>query len=381
MVPITLVGIGGFGGYYLGHLLDEGGRPGGTLVAAVDPAPERSPRHQDLIDRGIPIYPSLDAAIAAGVPGRAQDGLCILSTPTPTHAPLTEQALAAGWNVLCEKPLAATVADAARMEQAEAAAAGFVAIGYQWSYGSTMARLKADLASGRFGAPKQLQGLVHWPRNRAYYDRSPWAGARSLADGTPVNDSPVANATAHFLFNMQWLLGNGPAEAAPITDIDARLFRANEIGNFDACVLTGHIAGASVTYACSHTVPVEMGPLFRYVCEQAQITYDAQNGGTVQAATSSGDTIDYGDPFGEPAAKIDRCIAVIASGDRSTLPCGIAAAKAHTAVVEELAGLPIHGVPADLVQRGTYRDSPLTWVTGQATAQVASVLSGRLPTV
>src|SRR5687767_4336062 len=157
-VNIALVGICGYGSSYLNALLDHpsghgasnGNGNGGTpfrIVGVVDPEASRSPRLAELRDRGIPVHADLTGLYATtGVQ------LTVMATPIHLHAPHTCTALARGSNVLCEKPLGATLDDALRVQAAERSAGGlFVAVGYQWSFSRAVQALKRDVMSGAFG--------------------------------------------------------------------------------------------------------------------------------------------------------------------------------------------------------------------------------------
>src|SRR5688572_16789183 len=122
------------------------------LVAAIDPNPAGCRRLDELKALGVPLFPSLESFYAS----RRAD-LVVLSTPIALHAPQTALACANGSHVLCEKPLCATLEDAALMRDARNGAARHVAIGYQWSFSVAVQRLKADVLAGAFGRAKRLR--------------------------------------------------------------------------------------------------------------------------------------------------------------------------------------------------------------------------------
>ena len=195
-VDIALVGIGGYGGHYLPALLTPPDGRDVRLVGAVDPLPDRCSRLAELQGRGVPIYPDMASLFAE----RAAD-LVVIASPIHCHCAQTCLALANGANVLCEKPVAPTIQEALRMQEAADRAGRFVAVGYQWSFTGAVQELKRDILDGRFGRPLRLKTLVLWPRAEKYYRRNDWAGRVRTPEGQWVLDSPVANATAHYLHN------------------------------------------------------------------------------------------------------------------------------------------------------------------------------------
>lgn len=81
---------------------------GAELIGVVDPA--------GVPDSSVPVYPALDAALAAINPDAV-----IIASPNDTQADLASQVLTAGLPVLCEKPVGVTVSDAEQViAQAEA---------------------------------------------------------------------------------------------------------------------------------------------------------------------------------------------------------------------------------------------------------------------
>jgi hypothetical protein len=78
--------------------------------------------------------------------------------------------------------------------------------------------------------------MIQWPRSRSYYRRGGGWGGRIEMNGVPVYDSIAANACAHYLHNMLFVLGDAPDESAVPLRVEAECLRANDIENFDTCV-------------------------------------------------------------------------------------------------------------------------------------------------
>jgi predicted dehydrogenase len=191
---IALVGIGGYGASYVSELLKAGPEREVMIAGAIDPAPERCPMIDVLREDGVPVFADLEAFYQ-----NEQADLVVISAPIQQHAPLTCMALAHGAHVLCEKPLAGSLADVERMIAARNASGKQVAIGFQWSFSQAILSIKRDILAGRFGKPLDGKALVLWPRGLSYYQRNRWAGRIRADDGSLVLDSPVNNATAHYL--------------------------------------------------------------------------------------------------------------------------------------------------------------------------------------
>jgi predicted dehydrogenase len=359
-VRIALVGLGGYGETYLAHLLDHPADDAIRIVGGVDPAPDRCGRVKELRERGIPLFASLDDFYVGG--GEAD--LVIICSPIQCHRPQTEMALAHGASVLCEKPLCATIQDASAMAAAEEAAEGFVAIGYQWSYSAAIQTLKADVMSGALGRPLEAKTLVCWPRSSSYYGRNRWAGALKSDDGEWVLDSPVNNATAHYLHNMLYVLGETRETSALPLEVTAELYRANRISNYDTGMLRVRVAGGlQMVYVASHAVPTLMGPLTHIRFEEADVYAGPQWDDQFCARFKDGRVKHYGTPEDGVARKIWDCVDAARSGDSPA--CGIAAALSQTLCMngaQESAGQVVE-VPPEVVETVGNED-PVTTIRG-----------------
>ena len=104
--------------------------------------------------------------------------------PPHLHVPMTLQALQAGKSVICEKPLATSLAEIDALEAAEAQAAGNVFPVFQYRFGRAMAQLQALDAAGLLGQPQIASLETHWARRADYYAvpwRGTWEGERGGA--------------------------------------------------------------------------------------------------------------------------------------------------------------------------------------------------------
>jgi len=102
-----VVGTGSFGRNHLRVYRElEASGAGVALVAAVDPNPERASEAAEKY--GIPVFPSVDELLAADL---KLDGATV-AVPTVYHHAVAAQLLQAGLDLLVEKPLAATLAEA-----------------------------------------------------------------------------------------------------------------------------------------------------------------------------------------------------------------------------------------------------------------------------
>jgi predicted dehydrogenase len=319
-VTVALVGAGGYGQYYANELLHTDRI---QLVGVIDPYADRSPHIEEIRTRHIPLY----ADMSDFFEGSTAQLVCIAS-PIQLHAPQTILALKHGANVLCEKPLCATIQDALRMARAAEQATGFAAIGYQWSFAPAIQSLKADILSGELGHPIRLKSRVYWPRPDAYYNRNRWAGRIKLDDGSWVLDSPAGNAAAHYLHNMLYVLGSTRETSATVQSIQAELYRVNPIENYDTGILRCITeAGVEILFYTTHACQNNINPIFDYEFEHAVVRFNQNTGEDIVAHFKDGRQKNYGNPFSEGMGKIWQCAEAVQTGQ--PVACGIQAAIPH----------------------------------------------------
>jgi predicted dehydrogenase len=98
-----------------------------------------------------------------------------ICTPPALHVAQTLAALAAGKEVVCEKPLAGSLAEIDRIVAAEAEAAGRVMPVFQYRYGNGLQKAKRIIELGIAGKPYLATVETAWRRAAQYYE-TPWRG-------------------------------------------------------------------------------------------------------------------------------------------------------------------------------------------------------------
>lgn len=323
-VRLALAGISGYGSSYLRHLLPDAQAHDVQLVGVIDPYADRSDFLEEIQQRQIPVYDNLEAFFADN-----HADLMALATPIHLHADQTIQCLERGVSVLCEKPLCVTIQDARRMAEAEAQHPGFVAIGYQWSFSKAIQNLKRDIIAGDFGKPILLKSRIYWPRTPLYYQRNNWAARIQSDDGTWILDSPANNATAHYIHNMFYILGDTRETSTPVNRVQAELYRANDIENYDTIAMRAFTQDeVEILFYASHATQNNINPIFDYHFENATVTFATDGSSEIEAHFKDGSHRNYGNPFENGMDKIWQCADGVRTGDKPA--CGIAASTSQT---------------------------------------------------
>jgi len=363
-VKVVMVGIGGYGATHVRDMLRNIRKEDAVLAGVVDVKPELSPFYQELKEAGVPMFDSLERFYEQ-TPGGAD--LAVISTPIQYHAPQTRLALEHGSHVLVEKPISATVQEARAMMEAERQSNGlFVAVGYNWSFTTQIQQLKKDIQAGLFGRPKRFKTLVLWRRPLSYF-QSGWKGRQKSPDGAWILDSVAHNATSHYLHNMFYLLGKETAASEQPLQVQAELYRANEIENFDTCAVRAQTGdGTELLFIASHAVTGVEGPLFCLEFERATITFaSGQQDDEIKAVFQDGSAKIYpktGAGGARERSKLLTCVEAVQNGSSDIL-CGLDAAYPQLLCMNGmLESSSIQNLPESLVRWD--EESQVVWVEG-----------------
>ena len=104
--------------------------------------------------------------------------------PPHLHLSACSAALQAGKDVICEKPLVASLAEADQLADLMQQTGRQVFPVFQYRYGAGAAKLQKLMAAGLAGTPLVGSLETHWNRDKAYYAvdwRGSWAGERGGA--------------------------------------------------------------------------------------------------------------------------------------------------------------------------------------------------------
>lgn len=140
---LGLLGCGAFGRFCLREF---GSLPGLRAAAVADTIPEAA--RQTGEEFGVPVCADIHALAA-----RDDVHIIHIATPPATHRDLAITALRAGKHVLCEKPLATTLADAQAMIGAARTAGRFLAVNLIMRYDPLNQAVAHILDAGLLGAP------------------------------------------------------------------------------------------------------------------------------------------------------------------------------------------------------------------------------------
>lgn len=137
--------------------------------------------------------------------------LISIATESGLHAEIAIYCIEQGINVIIEKPMAMSMADADRIIQLSEEKHVKVSACHQNRFNIAVQEMRKALENGRFG--KLSHGSVHvrWNRNQGYYTQAPWRG-------TWVQDGgALMNQCIHGIDLLRWMMGDEVEEIYGVT--------------------------------------------------------------------------------------------------------------------------------------------------------------------
>lgn len=137
--------------------------------------------------------------------------LVAIATESGLHAQIALDCIDAGVNVIIEKPMAMSMADAEEIIRRSEAKGVTVCACHQNRFNIAVQKTRQALEAGRFGRLSHGSIHVRWNRNRAYYEQAPWRGTWAQDGGC------LMNQCIHGIDLLRWMLGNEVDEVYGVT--------------------------------------------------------------------------------------------------------------------------------------------------------------------
>ena len=191
-VKFGVIGVGGMGAAHATYLA---GMEETHLVAVADLNEESAARVG--LETGARNYSDYKQLIDAG-------GLeaVVVATPHPFHPAMTHYAAQRGINVLCEKPLAISVAAADEMIAVCRENGVLLGVVFQQRTEPSRRAMKRLIEQGALGELYRVSMTVPYYRPQAYYDSASWRGTWKGEGG-----GILMNQAAHALDQLIWMGG------------------------------------------------------------------------------------------------------------------------------------------------------------------------------
>lgn len=195
MIQVAIIGTGGIANAHIQAYLNFPERC--KIVALVDIVPEKAERMKEQ-------YALVDAQVYSShqeLLKRQDIDLADVCTPPFVHASISIDCLRSGMNVVCEKPMAASLEECDAMLRARDESGKKLSIIAQNRFRQPIQNLKALLDSGIAGSVRSAQVDSFWWRGHCYYDLW-WRGTWEKEGG-----GCTLNHAVHHIDMLLWMMG------------------------------------------------------------------------------------------------------------------------------------------------------------------------------
>ncbi len=188
---------------------------------------------------GCPWYVDYDAML------REHPEVDVISVLTPSgrHAEHVIDLARYGRHIICEKPMALTVADCDAMIDAVERSGRRLFVVKQNRFNRAVVAARQAMEEGRFGKMVMGTVCVRWRRDQRYYEQADWRGTWALDGGV------MSQQASHHLDLLQWFMGPAATMqcqiATRLMDIEVEdtaaailRFESGALGVFEATVAT-----------------------------------------------------------------------------------------------------------------------------------------------
>lgn len=143
---------------------------------------------------------------------KEQPELIAICTESGKHAKIALDCIDSGANVIIEKPIALSLADADAIIQKAKAKGVKVCTSHQNRFNKAIQKIREAVEEGRFG--KMFYGAAHirWCRDKNYYDQATWRGTWEQDGGA------LMNQCIHNIDLLRWMMGDEVVEVVGMTD-------------------------------------------------------------------------------------------------------------------------------------------------------------------
>lgn len=156
---------------------------------------------------------------------KEQPELVAIATESGKHAEIAIDCIHAGCNVIIEKPIALSIADADAIINAGKEKGVVVCANHQNRFNKSVQYIRKALEEGRFGKLSHGAANLRWCRGLDYYEQAPWRGTWAQDGGCLMNQS------IHNIDILRWMMGDDIDEVFAYTDqLEHPYLEAEDLG-------------------------------------------------------------------------------------------------------------------------------------------------------
>ena len=138
--------------------------------------------------------------------------LVAVTTDSGAHAEIALECISRGINVIIEKPIALSVAQARKIAEEADKKDVCVCACHQNRFNKSVCVIREAIENGKFGKLLHASANIRWHRGKDYYEQDKWRGTWASDGGT------LMNQCIHNIDLLRWLMGNDIDEVFAYTD-------------------------------------------------------------------------------------------------------------------------------------------------------------------
>jgi 1,5-anhydro-D-fructose reductase (1,5-anhydro-D-mannitol-forming) len=238
-------GIVGFGWVARDYMVPAMSAAGHELAAVCDPSSDAQAAARAL---GAEVYERLDAFLA----DPSMDAVYV-ATPNHLHRPAVEAAARAGKAVLCEKPMAATLADAEAMAAACRQAGVLYGTAFDQRHHPAHRAVRAEIRAGRVGVVTAVR-IVY-----ACWVGRDWSACRGQdnwrIDAAKAGGGALMDLAPHGLDLVEYLLDEPVVEIRALTQRRVQDFSVDDGALLIGRARSGVLVFLHIAYNCPEGLP------------------------------------------------------------------------------------------------------------------------------
>lgn len=151
--------------------------------------------------------------------------LVAIATESGKHAQIALDCIEKNINVIIEKPIALSIADANKIIESAKEHNVVVCANHQNRFNKSIQKIRQAMENGDFG--KMMYGTAHirWNRGQEYYAQAPWRGTWTQDGGA------LMNQCIHNIDLLRWMMGDEVEEVCAYTDnLNHEYIEAEDLG-------------------------------------------------------------------------------------------------------------------------------------------------------
>lgn len=138
--------------------------------------------------------------------------LCAIATESGKHARIALDCIDSGANLIIEKPIALSLADADEIIKRAEEKGVKVCACHQNRFNKSIKKIRDAVEENRFGKLLHATAHIRWNRSKDYYDQAKWRGTWEQDGGA------LMNQCIHNIDLLRWMMGDEVIEIMAYTD-------------------------------------------------------------------------------------------------------------------------------------------------------------------